>query len=91
MNEIEKLEALKNDQEFVKKLGLAGSDEEIQALLEGKGIHLTLEELKTARSEGGELSEEALENVAGGFAEIVAGAAIICAIIGFYRGARCKP
>ena len=50
MNEIEKLEALKNDQAFVKKLGQAGSDEEIQALLEGKGIHLTLEELKAARS-----------------------------------------
>lgn len=90
MNEIEKLEALKNDQEFVKKLSMAENDEEIQKLLDGQGIHLTLEELKTARSEGGELSEEALENVAGGFGELIAGAVIISALIGFYRGVRCK-
>lgn len=88
MNEMEKLEALKNDQEFVKKLGQAGSDVEIQALLDGKGIHLTLEELKTARSEGGELSEEALENVAGGM-DLLTGAVVLSILIGFCRGKRC--
>lgn len=90
MNEIEKLEVLKNDQAFVKKLGQAGRDEEIQALLEGKGIHLTLEELKAARSEGSELSEEALENVAGGM-DLLTGAVVLSILIGFCRGARCKP
>ena len=66
MNEIEKLEALKNDQAFVEKLGQAKNDEEILALLDEQGIHLTAGQLNEARGGNGELDEDALEDVAGG-------------------------
>ena len=86
-----KLENLQNDKEFMDKLAEANDVESIKALLAAKGIEMSDEEIKEAldRSDGGELSENDLENVAGGFS-VLGGIAILAFLIGLARGLRCK-
>lgn len=74
----EKLKELLKDESFVKELVDKETAEEAQALLASKGVNLTAEQLNeirkgiAARIEGGEeLSDEQLENVAGGFADAI--------------------
>lgn len=66
------MEALQ-DQEFAEKLLALETAEEAQAMLKEKGIEVSLEDLKAAaayvgKSASGELSEDDLEDVAGGSA-----------------------
>jgi len=69
----EKLNTLLEDQDFIEKLTNTETDTEVQALLAENGVELTLEEINAVKkgveariSEEGELSEDDLENVAGG-------------------------
>ena len=69
----EKLEALQENENFVEALKTAQSKEDLQRVLGEYGIGLTCEEVDCAAAEiereletGSELSEEALETVAGG-------------------------
>ena len=80
-----------SDQEFTKELFEMEKAEDAQAKLQEKGIKMTLDEVKAlgkalqqAHSNNGELSEDALENVAGGIAaEITAGIILgVCTIGG---------
>ena len=83
---------LKNDKEFMDKLADAKEVSEVKELLLSKGIEMTDAEIKQAmdKADQGELTEEALEAVSGGFSEIIAGIIILAFIIGIARGARCK-
>ena len=73
---MEKLETLLQDEEFAKKLFSLESDTEVQSFLAENGVEFTLKEIAAmkaavkARLENGdeELSEDMLENVAGGSA-----------------------
>ena len=74
----EKFSALLKDEAFVKELVEKETVEEAQALLASKGVELSADQLNeirkgiAARIEGGEeLSDEQLENVAGGFADAI--------------------
>ncbi len=69
----EKLNALLKDQDFIEKLTNSETDTDVQALLTENGVELTLEEINAIKkgvdahiSGDGELSEDELENVAGG-------------------------
>lgn len=60
------------DQSFVEKLFSLERPEEVQSLLQAEGIEFSLEEIEVLKNsvvkslEKGELSDEALEEVAGG-------------------------
>ena len=62
------IEDLLKDDGFVKELEAAEKDADVLALFNGKGIAITESELNALRSEYGEkeLSEDNLEEVAGG-------------------------
>ena len=71
MSYMDKIEQLMNTEEFVQQMNLADSLEAVQALFAQNGVELTLDELKEMFVSAGEdacseLSEEALDNVAGG-------------------------
>ena len=73
-----------SDEAFLKSLAEMETAEEVQAALKEKGLDLSIDDIlkiqKTLTSqENGELSEDEMENVAGGFA-ITAG--IVSAIAG---------
>lgn len=79
MNSMEQMEArIKEafaDEQYVKELFALEKPEDAQAKLREKGISMTLEEVKAIpqalqmlQANDGELSEDALEDVAGGFA-----------------------
>ncbi len=83
----EKFKQILDDEEFAEKLANAGSPDEFVALLNEKGI--VLEEGLTAeeafdifkKGEGEELSEDSLENVAGGFGVVAAiGVGVLIAV-----------
>ena len=60
---------LLNDKDLVAKLENAESAQEVSELLAGKGVEISAEQIEAfmAKEQGeGELSEENLENVAGG-------------------------
>lgn len=89
-------ELFKNDQSFAEKLFSLENREEVQDFLKTKGIEFTLDEIdtikeaiiKNAPAENGELSDEALENVAGGDAwdDIGYGIVVAAAAVGnFFR------
>ncbi len=59
-----------NDKELMTKLENAGNAQEISELLAGKGVKISAEqidEFMARELNSGELSEEEMENVAGGF------------------------
>lgn len=70
----EKMKELFQDQAFLEELFSKESAEDAQALLKERGVEMTVEELNQFRKTlmdrmeggGGELSEDDLENVAGG-------------------------
>lgn len=70
------------DPSFVEKLFALESPEEAQSFLKGEGMEFTLEELTAFAekvnqlSESGELSDEALEGVAGGVEPVTTAAAV---------------
>ena len=64
---IEKVQALMQDEQFKEKLSQAEDLEAMAALFRNEGFEITGEDLKAAvEQQDGELSEENLENVAGG-------------------------
>ena len=92
MNSMEQMEArIKEafaDEQYVKELFALEKPEDAQAKLQEKGISMTLDEvkaipkmLKAAQMNGDELSEDLLEDVAGGVLTVAA-ATIIAAGIG---------
>ena len=82
---------LQKDQEFMARLADTSDISAIKELLASKGIAMTDEEIDQAiKLSETELSEDALENVAGGFAEIYAGICILALVIGLVRGSRCR-
>ena len=77
---IEKVQALMQDEQFKEKLSQAEDLEAMAALFRNEGFEITGEDLKAAvEQQDGELSEENLENVAGGG---ILGAAVILFIGG---------
>jgi lactobin A/cerein 7B family class IIb bacteriocin len=85
------LKELFSDEEFVNSLLTLDTPEEVQSALSGKGLDLSLDEIATIRTsiltaaeQGGELSEEQLESVSGGFAPIIT--FIVFLIIGATAG-----
>ncbi len=89
MNE-ELLKDILSDADFVKSLAALENPEDVQAALKEKGVELTLEDIAAIQnilenSNEGELSEDDLENVAGGSLTIMAAigiAGIISAAFG---------
>ncbi len=89
MNE-ERIKVLFSDEAFVKELMALETPEEVQALLAENEIDLSVEEIKQlneflSEHAGEELTEEDLENVAGGFLDCallaIALAAVVCGVI----------
>lgn len=88
MNEEQKVAKVKElfaDKEFVEKILELESAEEVQAALKEKGLELTVEEINQIKEQliksgesGEEVSDEELEQVAGG----VVGTVIACTAIG---------
>jgi len=68
-----KIEDLLRDDDFVRDLEAAEEDSDVIALFNRNGIAVTEEEVKAIRSEysGAELSEENLEEVAGGRINVI--------------------
>lgn len=84
------------DESFVKRLSTAETPEEAQAALQEKGIEMNMDdvrrlpdELKRMRGNGDELTEDELEDVAGGMTypviRVVVSAAVLRAV-----GTACK-
>ena len=76
MNE-EKIKEVFSDEEFVKSLVAMETPEEVQKALAEKGIDLSIDEIKAVaelleKRANGELTDEDLENVAGGLGAITA-------------------
>ena len=71
MNEL-KIKEIFSDQTFVESLMEMENAEDVQAAIADKGIELTLNDIEALRTQlsntSEELSEDDLENVAGGFA-----------------------
>ncbi len=81
----QRIKELLADEEFVKELVALETPEEVQAMLEEYDIEVTTEEIQQIHDflvehEGEELSEEDLENVAGGFGLIILALIIVGAI-----------
>ena len=74
---IEKLQALMNDAEFVKKISAMEDPEEVQKAFADNGVDFTLDEIgqiaeMAADNEGEELSEGQMDAVAGGVLTAIA-------------------
>ena len=86
----EKMKEFLQNEEAVKKLLDLETDEEIQALLATYEIDMTLAEIAQVRkavearfsNEDEELSDDDLENVAGGFADLITGIIELVTTIG---------
>jgi lactobin A/cerein 7B family class IIb bacteriocin len=82
MNE-EKIKELFSDEAFVDSILEMETPEEVQKALSDKGVELSLEEIGTIKdtlaSSDGELSENELEEVAGGV--VITATTVICAAI----------
>ncbi len=83
---------LQYDQDFMRKLAESDDTNTVKELLASKGVEMTEDEIKQAFDLADkELSEEDLENVAGGLLpELYAGICILAFVIGVARGSRCK-
>ena len=89
MNDNEKIAKVKEifaDKDFVAKVLAMETAEEVQAAVKAQGVELTIEEIEATKAElvnqlenkdSDEVSDEQLENVAGGFAVTT----IVCAAI----------
>ena len=81
MDNAAKIQALEQSGTFEQELAKVNTPEEMQALFASYGIEMTLEEVRAMVAEAvkmneaqdGELSEEALDNVAGGVWYVVVG------------------
>ena len=91
MNEMNIIEALKTDGEFLARLAKAETKAEICKMFEEKGIVITEEEVQAifVGSENQELSEDDLDNVAGGMS-VIGGVMALMFLAGLAKGAKCK-
>jgi len=95
-NLVEKINELVSDKEYVKHLMSLGSLEEMSKELEKKDIDLSPDELRKIgqlikKKESGELTDEELEEVAGGFVGWLVAAGIVGAALsgaGLYYGTK---
>ncbi len=94
---VAKVQALMQDEQFKEKLANAESLDEMAGFFRDEGIEVTgadLEAALEASKNGEELSEESLENVAGGFSGILAAGAIIfiggSILLGYIDGVKAK-
>ncbi len=85
----EKFNELMKDEAFVEKLFALENDTEVRDLLAANGVDLTLAEIAAIKtgldsnlSENGELSEDDLGNVAGGYADAIRAAADFIVTLG---------
>jgi predicted ribosomally synthesized peptide with nif11-like leader len=84
-----KLEELQNDKEFMDKLADATTVQDVRALLDGKDIEISDDEIARALGETEqELSVEDLENVSGGISTLGA-AALLLFLLGLAKGKGC--
>lgn len=88
-----KFQELINDEAFVKKAFCVDSVEEVQAAFAAQGVEITPEEIyaigdavSAAVSGDGELSEDALDSVAGGVIEWIVVGKIVVAVGGAALG-----
>ncbi len=99
MNREERFNQLFEDQEVVRQVQAMSDPEEIRQFLASRGVDFTKEEMDSIllgigeavdkRMDEGELSEDALESVAGGFAfslTLGAGATLLAGAAGFCVG-----
>ena len=86
------IESLKNDYEFLARLTKAETNSQICNIFEEKGISITEEEICSIRENSGtgELCENDLDCVSGGYLGIAAGVAVILFMCGLAKGAKCK-
>jgi predicted ribosomally synthesized peptide with nif11-like leader len=97
MDKLGKIEALKENKEFLAKIANLKNPEDIAAAFRAEGIEVTDEEIEKALNiigENGELNENALEEVSGGFWTFIGSLALILIgasiASGFRDGASCK-
>lgn len=91
MDQMKVIEQLKEDKEFLAKLGAVKDEAEAQAVFASKGIQVSQEELKAILNgdSSEELGEDQLEAVAGGMG-IAMGIAALCFLAGLAKGLKCK-
>ncbi len=81
----QEIKKLFSDEKFVSEILDMESPEEVRSALQIKGLDLSLEEIAVIKnsldSAEEELSEDQLENVAGGFALSAGATALICGLI----------
>lgn len=87
MNKIEKVQALMNDTEFVKKISAMEDPEDVQKAFAEKGVDFTLDEIgqiaeMVAGNEGEELTEGQMDAVSGGILAEIATVAKGIALLG---------
>ena len=68
------LEKVKSDTELQEKLKAAASPEAALEIVKEAGFSITAEDIQSMQSQSGEVSDEELENAAGGMTVIVCGA-----------------
>jgi predicted ribosomally synthesized peptide with nif11-like leader len=88
---MKKVEELSQNEEFKARIAQLESAEEIAAAFQAEGVKVTAEDLQTALAaqQSGELSEDSLEGVSGGFAATtiaLAGLVVTCFWKGFDYG-----
>ena len=91
MDQMKIIEQLKEDKEFLAKLGAVKDEAEAQAVFASKGIQVSQEELKAILNgdSSEELGEDQLEAVAVGMG-IAMGIAALCFLAGLAKGLKCK-
>ncbi len=73
---------VRENQEMLDALKEIGNDlEQVIAYANSKGYALTVEELEAKAKQEGELSEEQLNNVAGGLSAVITGIADVTAVL----------
>ena len=93
-NRVEKIRELLADPAFAEEIKNCEKIEDFQAAFQRNGVEMTLQEtdsvlLQVATANGEELSDEQLEQVAGGFitgALIIGGAYVVCYAVGWAIG-----
>lgn len=92
MNEMNIIESLKNDPEFLATLAKAETNAQICKMFTEKGISITEEEIRSIRENDTttELSESDLDSVSGGYVGIAVGVAAILFLCGLAKGSKCN-
>jgi len=92
MEQIEKIEALKHDAGFMKKLAELEDAAQIKALFQENGVEINEDELKAAMEQGAsdEIGAEELDNVSGGLVDPVGLVFVAAAVYTAWSAAKSK-